>query len=114
MVARTPVQVLRDNIADTGVDPAWTNEELADLLTAAGGVEPRARLAALLPLWTEAAGHTDYSIGTVSEKASGAFAMLKQLMEQAQAEVGALDAAEQATQQAGMWSTSAVAVQVVF
>lgn len=114
MVARTPVQVLRDNIADTGSVPAWSDPELSALLSEAGGVEPRARLAALLPLWTEAAGHTDYSTGTVSESASQAFKQLQALMAQAQSEVAALDAAAQATQQAGIASTVAVAVQWVF
>jgi len=107
--------VLRDNIADTNLAaPAWTDGELTALLIEAGEVEPRARLAALLPLWTEAAGRTDYATGSVSESASQAFKQLQALMSQAQGEVAALDAAAQRARQAGIASTVAIPVQAVF
>lgn len=103
---------LRDNIADTNLAaPAWTDGELAALLADAGGVEPRARLAALLPLWAEAAARTDYATGTVSEKASQAFTQLRALLDQAESEVGALGTAGQ---QASLAVPVAVAVQVWF
>lgn len=106
------VATLRNNIADVGTPPAWSDAELSVLLDAAGGIEPRARHAALLPLWAEAAGRTDYNTGTVSEKASQAFSHLQALLAQSEAEVGALDAADQATQQAGISATVAIPVQV--
>lgn len=104
---------LRDNIADTGTPPAYTDLELGAFLDAASGVEPHARVAALLPLWAEAASRTDYSAGTGSEKASQYFAQLGTLLEHAQGEVAALDAASVVASQPQA-VTQAVATQVVF
>jgi len=108
------VATLRRNIGDVGLPPSYDDDELGALLDTANGSEPRARVAALLPLWAEAAGRTDYSIGTASEKASGAFAMLKQLLDQAQAEAAADDATAAGSAQATAYGSVAIPVQFVF
>ena len=114
MVDAATIATLRANIGDVGTPPAYTDAELAALLQAAGGVEPPARVAALLPLWAEAAGRTDYSTGTASEKAAGAFDQLKGLLAQAKSEVAALDARAKAASQAAAPVPVAVEVQFVF
>jgi len=114
MAEVTSIATLRANIADVGDPPAYDDEELGALLDAADGVEPRARVAALLPLWAEAAGRTDYTAGTSSEKASQFFAQLRGLLDQAQGEVAALDGRAAAQAQSTAQATVAVPVQFVF
>ncbi len=107
---------LRRNIADEirdGYTPAYDDADLSALLGEADGIEPRARVAALLPLWTEAASRTDYSAGTGSEKASQYFTQLGQLLAGAQSEVAALDAASAVASQPQA-VTQSIATQVVF
>lgn len=110
---------LRANIGDGDpIAPAFSDAELAVLLDDAAGVEPRARFAALLPLWAEAAGRVDYTTGLSSEKSSQEFAQLRALLTQAEGEVAALDAtlamATREARYAGMAATVAVPVRVVW
>lgn len=108
------IATLRANIGDSGTPPAWADGELGDLLDAAAGSEPRARVAALLPLWAEAAGRTDYTVGVSSEKTSQAFDQLHSMLTRAQGEVAALDGAVLTTARETAQATVAVPLAWVF
>lgn len=114
MAAATLVARLRRRMADGGNPPAFSDAEFSILLDEHGGREPHARRAALLELATEAGKRTDYSVGVSSEKVSQAFDHLFKLVEEAKAEVAALDQEAAAQTLALAQSSVAVPVQVWF
>lgn len=77
MLAPSTVAELRLDLGDTGTPPAFTDTELAALLTRAGN---NGRLALAHGLWqllTQAARLNDYTVGQSDEKRSQVFDQLR-------------------------------------
>jgi hypothetical protein len=114
MATQASIDRVRERISDYGAPPAWDDTEIGARLDECDGSVPRAALSFALALQAEAAGRTDYTVGSTSEKVSQAFDQLGVLVEQLQSEVAALDAAAAAGARAQATGSVAVPVQVVF
>lgn len=114
MATQAAVELLRANLAGPDGASAFSDAELAALLDAHDGSEPRARLVALRRLAAQAAALHDYSTGTSSESKGQVYAHYADLLDRAEAEVAALGATARAAEQATALGTAAVPIRFVF
>lgn len=102
MATQDAIDELRLNIGDpgTGDDHAgafWTDAQLGTLLDAVDGSEPRARVAALIPIVAKASEEVQFADGDYSEHAEQRYEQKRSMLEDARREVATLDERDAAT-----------------